>query len=33
MKRGETLTRDTTQPGTSSSSTSWSTFANVSVNS
>ena len=33
MKRGETLMRETTTPGTSSLSTSWSTRANVIVNS
>ena len=33
MKRGETLIRETTMPGTSSLSTSWSTRANVKVNS
>ena len=33
MKRGERFTRDTTTPGTSPSSTSWSTRANVIVNS
>ena len=33
MKRGERLTRETTTPGTSSLSTSWSTRANVIVNS
>ena len=33
MKRGERLTRETTTPGTSSSSTSWSTRAKVIVNS
>ena len=33
MKRGDRLTRDTTTPGTSSSSTSWSMRANVIVNS
>ena len=33
MKRGDRFTRDTTTPGTSSSSTSWSIRANVIVNS
>ena len=33
MKRGDRFTRDTTTPGTSPSSTSWSTRANVIVNS
>ena len=33
MKRGDTLTRETTTPGTSSSSISWSTRAKVIVNS
>ena len=33
MKRGDTLMRETTTPGTSSLSTSWSTRANVIVNS
>ena len=33
MKRGERLMRETTTPGISSSSTSWSTRANVIVNS
>ena len=33
MNRGERLMRDTTTPGTASSSTSWSTRAKVTVNS
>ena len=33
MKRGDRLMRDTTTPGTASSSTSWSTRAKVTVNS